>query len=324
MLKGKTGKLEPRTEVCMFVGYPEGTRGGLFYSPSDKKVFVSTNVTFLEDDYMTNFKPRSKVVLEELRSDQIRKSPSTTDERQSQETTIPIQNILVPRRSGRVVRLPSRYGHEGEVQFLVSVTNQDNPLTYRDAMDDSDKDKWQDAMNQEMESMYSNFVWELVDPPEDVRPIGCKWIFKRKRGIDGKVETFKVRLVAKGYTQKEGVDYEETFSPIAMLKFILILLSIVAYLDYEIWQMDVKTAFLNGYLEENIYMMQPEGFVAKGQQQKVCKLLSIYGLKQASRFLNLRFDETIKTYGFEQNVDEPCVYMYIKEKKGGLLGSLHR
>ena len=88
MLKGKTRKLEPRIEVCMFVGYPKGIRGGLFYSPSDKKVFVLTNETFLEDDYMTNFKPRSKVVLEELRYDQIRKSPSTTDERQSQETTI--------------------------------------------------------------------------------------------------------------------------------------------------------------------------------------------------------------------------------------------
>ena len=96
VLKGKTGKLEPRTEVCMFVGYPEGTRGGLFYSPLDKKVFVSTNATFLKDDYMTNFKPRSKVVLEELRSDQIRKSPSTTDEQQSQETTLSIMNILVP------------------------------------------------------------------------------------------------------------------------------------------------------------------------------------------------------------------------------------
>ena len=133
-------------------------------------------------------------------------------------------------------------------------------------MDDSYKDKWEDAMNQEMESMYSNFVWELIDPLEDVRPIGCKWIFKRKRGIDGKVETFKARLVAKGNTQKEGVDYEETFSPVAMVKSIRILLSIAACLDYEIWKMDVKMAFLNGYLEESIYMMQPEGFVAKGQQ----------------------------------------------------------
>ena len=123
------------------------------------------------------------------------------------------------------------------------VINQDDPLTYRDAIDDSDKDKWQDAMDQEMESMHSNSVWELVDPPEDVRPIGCKWIFKRKRGIDGKVETFKARLVAKGYTQKKGVDYEETFSPVAMLKSISILLSIITCLDYEIWQMDSRRLF---------------------------------------------------------------------------------
>ena len=183
-------------------------------------------------------------------------------------------------------------------------------------MDDPDKDKWLTAMEQEMESMYSNSVWELVDLPESVRPIGCKWIYKKKRGVDGKVETFKARLVAKGYTQKEGVDYEETFSPVAMLKSIRILLSIVAALDYEIWQMDVKTAFLNGYLDESIYMMQPEGFIVEGQEQKVCKLLrSIYGLKQASRSWNLRFDETIKTFDFEQNVDEPCVYKYIKETK---------
>ena len=183
-------------------------------------------------------------------------------------------------------------------------------------MDDPDKDKWLTAMEQEIEFMYSNSVWELVDLPESVRAIGCKWIYKKKRGVDGKVETFKARLVAKGYTQKEGVDYEETFSPVAMLKSIRILLSIAAALDYEIWQMDVKIAFLNGYLDESIYMMQPEGFIVEGQEQKVCKLLrSIYGLKQASRSWNLRFDETIKTFSFEQNVDEPCVYKYIKETK---------
>ena len=89
-------------------------------------------------------------------------------------------------------------------------------------------------MKTEMESMDSNQVWELVEPPANIKPIGCKWVYKRKRGSDGKVETFKARLVAKGFTQKEGIDYEETFSPIAMLKSIRILLSIATCLDYEI------------------------------------------------------------------------------------------
>ena len=112
-----------------------------------------------------------------------------------------------------------------------------------------------------MKSMYTNSVWDLVDLPNGVKPIGCKWVCKRKRGIDGKVETFKARLVAKGYTQREGIDYEETFSPVAMLKSIRILLSIAAHFNYEIWQMDVKTTFLNGNLDECIYMVQPDGFI---------------------------------------------------------------
>ena len=164
-------------------------------------------------------------------------------------------------------------------------------------------------MKAEMESMYSNQVWRLVDLPPNVRPIGCKWIYKRKKNSDGIVEAYKARLVAKGYSQREGIDYEETFSPVAMIKSFRILLSIAAHLDYEIWQMDVKTAFLNGFLDEDIYMEQPEGFIAKGQESKVCKLQkSIYGLKQASRSWNHRFDQAVKSFGFDQNLEEPCVY----------------
>ncbi|KAL0551697.1 hypothetical protein IC582_010786 [Cucumis melo] len=179
-------------------------------------------------------------------------------------------------------------------------------------MNDVDCDQRIKAMDLEMESMYSNSVWILVDQPSEVRSIGCKWIYKRKRDQTGKVQTFKARLVAKGYTQEEGIDYEETFSPVAMIKSIRILLSIATFYDYEIWHMDVKTAFLNGNLEESIYMVQLEGFIQKGQEQKVCKLQkSIYGLKQASRSWNIRFDTAIKSYSFEQNVDEPCFYKRI-------------
>ena len=109
-------------------------------------------------------------------------------------------------------------------------------------------------MNCKMEFIYSNSDWTLVEAPKGVKPIVCKWIYKRNKRLDRKVETFNARLVVKGYTQKEGIDYEKTFSSVAMLKSIRILLAVAVKLDYEIWQMDVKAVFLNGYLEEDFYM----------------------------------------------------------------------
>ncbi|KAK8980873.1 hypothetical protein V6N11_048003 [Hibiscus sabdariffa] len=164
-------------------------------------------------------------------------------------------------------------------------------------------------MRSEMDSMSVNQVWTLVEPPEGIKPIGCKWVFKKKTDMDGNVQTYKGRLVAKGFQQIHGVDYDETFSPVAMFKSIRILLAVAVFHDYEIWQMDVKTAFLNGKLEEDVYMTQPEGFVTPKNARKVCKLQrSIYGLKQASRSWNLRFNEAIQEFGFIRNEDEPCVY----------------
>ena len=171
----------------------------------------------------------------------------------------------------------------------------DEPTTYKEAMMGPDSVKWLNAMKSEIESMYENQVWNLVDPPEGSKPIECKWIFKKKTDADGNVTVYKARLVAKWFRQIQGIDYEETFSPVAMLKSVRILLAIAAYYNYEIWQMDVKTAFLNGMLSEDVYMIQPEGFVNPQYAGKVCKLQrSIYGLKQASRSWNLRFDEVIK------------------------------
>ena len=360
VLRKDPNKLESRTEVCMFVGYPKGTRGGLFYSPSDTKVIVSTHATFLEEDYISNFKPKSKIILEELDSAQeqteppvswpliplipmhVQRGENVPEGEQAQiepveqdpiqvepEPEEPVQEELVPlqaqnnepqpvelRRSDRVRRKPARYVLLGESYQVIAIDSEDDPINYKEALEDVDVQEWQKAMDREMESMYSNSVWSLVEAPKWVKPIGCKWIYKRKRGSDGKVETFKARLVAKGYTQKEGIDYEETFSPVAMLKSIRILLAVAASLDYEIWQMDVKTAFLNGNLNEDIYMQQPEGFKAKGKEHMVCKLQrSIYGLKQASRSWNIRFDQAITSFGFEKSPDEPCVYKRIQAQK---------
>ncbi|KAL5545175.1 hypothetical protein UlMin_008959 [Ulmus minor] len=122
----------------------------------------------------------------------------------------------------------------GEALEAEAIGHEDDPYTYNEAMGDVDATLWKKAMNVEMESMGSNKVWELVDLPEGIKPIGCKWIYKRKRGADGKVETFKARLVAKGYTQKEGIDYDETFSPVAMLNKLVIQNYIYKYLELDI------------------------------------------------------------------------------------------
>ncbi|GJV70187.1 retrotransposon protein, putative, ty1-copia subclass [Tanacetum coccineum] len=184
------------------------------------------------------------------------------------------------------------------------------PANYKATLLDPESDKWLNAMNVEMKSMKDNEVWDLVELPLDGKTIGSKWLYKKKTNMDEAVHTYKARLVAKGYNQTPGIDYEETFSPLAYIRAIMIFIAIAAFYDYEIWQIDLKTAFLNGYLSEEVYMEQPKGFVNLKYPNRVCKLKrSIYGVKQASRQYNKRFDDEIKKFGFTQNRDEPCVYL---------------
>ena len=183
----------------------------------------------------------------------------------------------------------------------------DEPTNYEEAMVSPDSAKWLEAMKSEMRSMYENKVWTLIDLPKDRQAIEIKWIFKRKTDTDSSVTVYKARLVAKGFRQVQGIDYDETFSPVAMLKSVLIMLAIATF--YEIWQMDVNTAFLNGFIKEELYMMQPEGFVNPKGTNKICKLQrSIYGLVQASRSWNIRFDKLIKAYSFIQTCSEAYIY----------------
>nr|GEX08960.1 retrotransposon protein, putative, Ty1-copia subclass [Tanacetum cinerariifolium] len=133
------------------------------------------------------------------------------------------------------------------------------PVNYKAALLDPESEKWLNAMNVEMQSMKDNEVWVLVELHPNGKTIGSKWLFKKKTDMDGGVHTYKARLVAKGYTQTPKIDFEETFSPVADIRAIRILIAIAAYYDYEIWQMDVKTTFLNGYLNKEVYMEQLKG-----------------------------------------------------------------
>ncbi|GJQ90531.1 retrotransposon protein, putative, ty1-copia subclass [Tanacetum coccineum] len=195
------------------------------------------------------------------------------------------QNVGVPiHRSARIPQVPKRYGYYVDVKEY-ELGDLDEPPNYKAALADLESDKWLEAMNTEMQSMKDNQVWYLVDLPSNGRTVGCKWLFKKKIDMDGKVHTFKARLMEKGFTQTYGVDYEETFSPEAHIRAIRILLAITAFYDYEIWQMDVKTTFLNGHLSED----------------------------------NKRFDEEIKKISFTQNPNEPCVYLKASGSKVAFL-----
>ena len=174
----------------------------------------------------------------------------------------------------------------------------------------SDSTSWKEAVNSEIESILSNHTWELVDLPPGNKPLGSKWIFKRKMKDDGTIDKYKARLVVKGFRQKEGLDYFDTYSPVTRITSIRMLIALAAVYGLEIHQMDVKTAFLNGELEEEIYIEQPEGFVVPGKEKKVCKLIkSLYGLKQAPKQWHAKFDQTMLSNGFKINECDKCVYI---------------
>jgi hypothetical protein len=160
-----------------------------------------------------------------------------------------------------------------------------------------------------MESILTNGTWEICDLPVRCKPMGCKWIFKKKLKRDGTVDKYKARLVAKRFTQKKGEDYFDTYSPVARLITIHVLIALAASHDLLIHQMDVKTTFLNGELDEEIYMKQPEGFVMHGQENMVCRLRkSLYGLKQTPKQWHEKFDRILTSTGFVVNEADTCVY----------------
>ncbi|KAK1605909.1 hypothetical protein QYE76_029582 [Lolium multiflorum] len=290
-----------------------------YVKKSEGKIFVAKNGTFLEKEFLTKEVTGRKVELDEIEEsllvDQSSAVPEnvpvpptpTTEEANDNDHETSNETATEPRRSTRDRATPDWY--DPCLNVMIVDNNDEDPATYEEAMMSPDSNKWQEAMKSEMGSMYDNKVWTLVDLPDSRKAVENKWIFKRKTDADGNITVYKARLVAKGFRQIQGVDYDETFSPVAKLKSVRILLAIAAFFDYEIWQMDVKTAFLNGDIEEELYMVQPKGFVDPKNADKVCKLQrSIYGLKQASRSWNRRFDKVIKDFGFIQCHGEACIY----------------
>ncbi|KAJ0824197.1 putative RNA-directed DNA polymerase [Helianthus annuus] len=195
---------------------------------------------------------------------------------------------------------------------FVSLLNKTvEPASYNEASKDP---RWVEAMNKEMEALFRNNTWTLVDLPSGRKPIGCKWVYKVKYKSSGEVERFKARLVAKGFNQREGLDFGETFSPVVKMVTVRCVIALAVQNNWPMFQLDINNAFLYGTINEDVYMCLPEGYYSS-DETRVCKLVkSLYGLKQAPRKWNERLNGVLIDYGFVQSKCDHSMYVLSKNK----------
>ena len=183
-----------------------------------------------------------------------------------------------------------------------------DPKSLKEAMSSPEWPEWEKAIQTELETLKHMGTWELVDAPNNRKPIMNKWVFVRKYDKDGILQKYKARLVARGFSQMPGMDYNETFSPVVRLETILAILALAVAEDWEIQQMDIKGAYLNNKLKEDIYMDQPQGY--NDGTSRVCHLIkALYGLKQSGREWNKELDSKLGGTNFKCLYTDPCVYI---------------
>jgi hypothetical protein len=191
-----------------------------------------------------------------------------------------------------------------------------DPVTPKDALSRPDADNWKLAMEEEYQTLLANGTWELSDVPPGRQPIQCKWVFKTKLGVTGEIDRYKARLVIKGYSQRMGEDYDETYAPVVRQSSLRYLFAFAAQHGLDIEQMDAVSAFLQGELDEEIYMEQPPLFKNPENPNKCLRLKkALYGLKQGSRVWNQKLDKAMKKFGLEQSKYDTCLYYKFQDKK---------
>lgn len=323
--------MDCKARKCVFLGYGTNVKGYRLFDPERSRVVHSRDVIFNErergraDFDESVHKPDRCVELlipdEEEMTDTADAVPNPGPAEIPVSAAVPkcepvpdipaeAEQVLEPKDDSRrpvrnpkpVVRLTSdRLGE------WTSVSEVREPLSVKQALESTE---WRSAMQKEMDSLRSNDVWELVPLPEGRKAIGSKWVFKVKQKPDGSVERYKARLVAQGFAQRYGLDYDQTFSPVVRFESFRTILAISTKEELTIHQMDVNTAFLNGELEEEVYLKQPEAFEEEGKSHLVCKLKrSLYGLKQSPRCWNWTLHSFLVDLGFVQIASDPCVYL---------------
>ena len=318
--KDERSKLDNKSKRCIHLGYGSTTKGYRLYDLVAKKVLHSRDVLFDETRCVSSEKESShesssdKITFEKESSDKCVQYQIACDEDNEEivdSDTEPQQDTseIEAQRPTRIRKAPDRFG-----EWVNSCIELDEPSTVAEALNSPEAEKWREAMLSEMESISRNDVWTLVESPKECKPINCKWIFKKKIGPDGCVHSYKARLVAQGFSQKIGIDYDETFSPVVRFESVRAVLALAVQHGLHVHQMDVSSAFLNGELSEELYLTQPEGFIDENKMDYVCKLKkAIYGLKQAPKCWNSSLDSYLKQLNFHQSDSDPCIYICITD-----------
>lgn len=312
--------MDPKATKMIMMGY--ASNGYRLFDPEKKKIVIGRNVTF-DEDVLVNQEQLVEILDESEITDTVadvdadeqlnETEANDTQNEMQEEPESEISSSL--RRGTRNRRPPERYrDNYGKSAFELCAEKyvQNDPSTLEKAKQGNDWKLWKIAIESEYNSLLKNNTWTLCDLPTNRKEIQCKWVFKVKRNFDGTVDKYKARLCAKGFSQKKGFDYNETYAPVAKITTFRVLMAVACHENLFVHQIYVNCAFLNGFLDEEIYMAQPEGYEIGS---KVCKLnKSLYGLKQSPRMWNQRFDNYVLKLKFNRCESDSCLYVKFEGK----------
>lgn len=317
--KEKRRKFDPKSVKCVFVGYDGRSKAYRVWNPESNKIEVARDVIFLleESVVILDVGEDEKVDEETIEVENDLEAEDNEEEVTPEERgaicNLDNRNIIQNRLRDRSTLSRRRLSYCASAHHVAMLAINEEPKTYEQAIESDDHKQWEKAMDEEYDSLIKNGTWNLVNPPIDQKVIDNRWVFKLKQNTDGSIDRFKARLVVRGFTQEYGIDYQETFSPVVKFTSIRAILALAASKRMKLQQFDVKTAFLNGDLEENVYMSQPIGY--DDNSGRVCKLSkSLYGLKQASRCWNKKFTSFITKFDFKASESDSCVFVCNGEK----------
>ncbi|KAH9779134.1 hypothetical protein KPL71_007611 [Citrus sinensis] len=279
--EAKRKKLDAKSTTCVLLGVSEESKAYRLYDPVAKKIIISKDVVFEENKYWNWDKSYEEQMVVDLNYGNEEDNKITDAE-----------NMAVVSEEEEEVIEP-------------------DPMHFKEAVK---HDKWRMAMHMEIKAIEKNNTWELTNLPTGAKKIGLKWVYKTKLKENGELDKFKARLVAKRYVQQQGIDYTEVFAPVARMDTVRMIVALAAQKGWNVYQLDVKFAFLHGELKEEVYVEQPRGYELEKYPQKVYKLKkALYGLKQAPRAWFSRIEAHFVSQGFEKCYSEQTLFIKTKE-----------